>query len=169
MSLLINDIALNFEANSTDGLVKFHDWIGTSYAILLSHPKDFTPVCTTEFSALTVLSLEFINRNTKIIWVSVDSKEDHIKLTEDIEPISSAKVTFPIIEDTSLTVSKLYKMFPSDIYLPDGRTAQDSATLRTVFIIGPDKKIRLTLSYPMTVGRNFSWDFKSLGSYTANW
>ena len=162
MSLLINDIAPNFESNSTDGSIKFHEWIGTSYAILFSHPKDFTPVCTTEFSALAALSLEFKNRNTKVIGVSVDSNDDHKKWTKDIESISSAKITFPIIEDTSLTVSKLYKMFPSDAYLPNGRTAQDSATVRTVFIIGPDKKIRLTLSYPMAVGRNFSEILRAL-------
>ena len=162
MSLLINDIAPNFESNSTDGLIKFHKWIGKSYAILFSHPKDFTPVCTTEFSVLAALSLELKNRNTKVIGVSVDSIEDHIKWKEDIESISSTKVAFPIIEDTSLTVSKLYNMFPSDAYLPDGRTAQDSATVRTVFIIGPDKKIRLTLSYPMAVGRNFSEILRAL-------
>ena len=162
MSLLINDIAPNFESNSTDGLIKFHKWIGKSYAILFSHPKDFTPVCTTEFSVLAALSLEFKNRNTKVIGVSVDSIEDHIKWKEDIESISSTKVAFPIIEDTSLTVSKLYNMLPSDAYLPDGRTAQDSATVRTVFIIGPDKKIRLTLSYPMAVGRNFSEILRAL-------
>ena len=162
MSLLINDIAPNFESNSTDGLINFHEWIGSSYAILFSHPKDFTPVCTTEFSAVADLSLEFKNRNTKVIGVSVDSNEDHIKWTDDIESVSSAPVNFPIIEDISLTVSKLYKMFPSEAYLPDGRTALDSATVRTVFIIGPDKRIRLTLSYPMAVGRNFSEILRAL-------
>ena len=117
MSLLINDIAPNFEANSTDGLIKFHEWIGTSYAILFSHPKDFTPVCTTEFSAVADLSLEFKNRNTKVIGVSVDSNEDHIKWTDDIESVSSAPVNFPIIEDISLTCLLYTSPSPRDATL----------------------------------------------------
>jgi alkyl hydroperoxide reductase subunit AhpC len=156
MSLLINDIAPDFKSDSPVGVINFHIWIGDSYAVLFSHPKDFTPVCTTEFSAVAKLSQEFKNRNTKVIGVSVDGNDEHHGWIKDIESLSSIEVTFPIIDDTSLTVSKLYEMFPADSYLPDGRTAFHSATVRTVFIIGPDKKIRLTFSYPMAVGRNFT-------------
>lgn len=162
MSLLINDIAPDFNSNSTDGPIKFHEWIGSSYAILFSHPKDFTPVCTTEFAAVAALCLEFKNRNTKVIGVSIDSNDDHKKWMKDIESISSSKVTFPIIDDKSLAVSKLYRMFPAEAYLSNDRTAHDSATVRTVFLIGPDKKIRLTLSYPMAVGRNFNEILRAL-------
>lgn len=156
MSLRINDIAPNFTADSTVGTLTFHDWIGDSYAILFSHPKDFTPVCTTEFGAVARLVPEFTRRNTKVLGVSVDSAEDHRKWIRDIEQVAQTPADFPIIDDTSLTVAKLYNMLPAESVLPDGRTAADSATVRTVFIIGPDKKIRLTLSYPMSVGRNFA-------------
>lgn len=156
MSLRINDVAPNFTTDSTAGEITLHDWIGDSYAILFSHPRDFTPVCTTEFGAVACLVPEFAKRNTKVMGVSVDNVEDHNKWKRDIEAFSGSPADFPIIDDTSLQVSKLYNMLPAEAYLPDGRTPADSATVRTVFIIGPDKKIRLTLSYPMSVGRNFA-------------
>lgn len=156
MSLRINDIAPDFTADSSNGKISFHDWIGDSYAIIFSHPKDFTPVCTTEFSAVARLVPEFQKRNTKVIGVSVDSAEDHIKWKKDIEAFGGSQADFPILDDTSLEIAKLYNMLPAEAYLPDGRTPADSATVRTVFIIGPDKKIRLALTYPMSVGRNFA-------------
>ena len=162
MTLRINDIAPNFTANTTSGMVSFHEWIGDSYAILFSHPKDFTPVCTTEFSAVAKLAQEFTKRNTKVIGVSVDSVDDHQKWKKDIELFSGVPADFPIIDDMSLQVAKLYDMLPADAYLPDVRTPAHSATVRTVFIIGPDKKIRLTLSYPMSVGRNFAEILRAL-------
>ena len=164
MSLLINDVAPNFNAKSTIGNIDFHQWMDESYTILFSHPKDFTPVCTTEFAVTAKLSREFDARSTKIIGVSVDATDDHHKWIKDIELVSDAHITFPIIDDTSLNVAKLYGMLPSDAFLPDGRTAQHSATVRTVFIIGPDKKIRLMLSYPMAVGRNFDEIIRALDS-----
>ena len=167
MSLRINDIAPNFTVDSTAGKLTLHDWIGDSYAILFSHPKDFTPVCTTEFGAVAQLAPEFAKRNTKVMGVSVDSVEEHMKWKRDIEAVAGAPADFPIIDDTSLEVSKLYNMLPANAYLPDGRTAADSATVRTVFIIGPDKKIRLTLSYPMSVGRNFAEILRALDAIQA--
>lgn len=162
MSLRINDVAPDFEADSTAGNLSLHDWIGDGYAILFSHPKDFTPVCTTEFGAVAQLAAEFEKRNTKVMGVSVDSVEEHQKWKRDIESFAGAPANFPIIDDTSLKVSKLYNMLPADAYLPDGRTPAHSATVRTVFIIGPDKKIRLTMSYPMSVGRNFAEILRAL-------
>lgn len=156
MTIRINDIAPDFTTDSTAGQLTLHDWIGDGYAILFSHPKDFTPVCTTEFGAVAQLVPEFVKRNTKVMGVSVDNVEAHKKWKHDIEAFAGAPADFPIIDDTSLQVSKLYDMLPADAYLPDGRTAAHSATVRTVFIIGPDKKIRLTMSYPMSVGRNFA-------------
>lgn len=156
MTLRINDIAPNFTADSTAGKITFHDWIGNSYAILFSHPKDFTPVCTTELGAVARLAPDFQKRNTKVLGVSVDSVDDHKKWVRDIEAVAGATADFPILDDTSLQVSKLYDMFPAEAYLGDNRVAADSATVRTVFIIGPDKKIRLMLTYPMAVGRNFA-------------
>ena len=167
MSVRINDVAPDFTADSTAGELKLHDWIGDSYAIIFSHPKDFTPVCTTEFGAVAQLSGEFKKRNTKVIGVSVDSVEDHKKWKKDIETFSGSPADFPIIDDTSLTVSKLYDMLPADAYLPDGRTPAHSATVRTVFIVGPDKKIRLTMSYPMAVGRNFAEILRALEAIQA--
>ncbi len=162
MSLRINDLAPNFTTDSTEGPLTLHDWIGTSYAILFSHPKDFTPVCTTEFGAVAQLAGEFEKRKTKVMGVSVDSVEEHHKWKRDIEAFAGAPANFPIIDDRSLQVSKLYDMLPADAYLPDGRTPQHSATVRTVFIIGPDKKVRLTMSYPMSVGRNFAEILRAL-------
>lgn len=162
MGLRINDIAPNFTAESTEGPITLHDWMGESYAILFSHPKDFTPVCTTEFGAVAQLVPEFAKRNTKVMGVSVDSVDDHKKWKRDIEAFAGASADFPIIDDMSLKVAKLYDMLPADAYLPDARTPAHSATVRTVFIIGPDKKVRLTMSYPMSVGRNFAEILRAL-------
>lgn len=162
MSLRINDIAPNFTADSTEGTLTLHEWIGDGYAILFSHPKDFTPVCTTEFGAVARLAGEFAKRNTKVMGVSIDSVAEHHKWKADIESVGGAPANFPIIDDASLTVAKLYDMLPAEAFLPDGRTANDSATVRTTFIIGPDKKIRLMLIYPMTVGRNFDEILRAL-------
>ena len=162
MSLRINDVAPNFTADSTAGQITLHDWIGDGYAIVFSHPKDFTPVCTTEFGAVAQLAGEFEKRGTKVLGVSVDNVADHQKWKRDIEAFAGVPANFPIIDDTSLKVAKLYDMLPADAYLPDGRTPAHSATVRTVFIIGPDKKIRLTISYPMSVGRNFAEILRAL-------
>lgn len=167
MSLRINDIAPDFTTDSTAGELKFHDWVGDSYAILFSHPKDFTPVCTTEFGAVAQLAPEFKKRNTKVMGVSVDSVEEHKKWIKDIEAVAGVPADFPIIDDRSLQVSKLYDMLPADAYLPDGRTPADSATVRTVFIVGPDKKVRLMMSYPMSVGRNFAEILRALDAVQA--
>lgn len=167
MSIRINDIAPDFTVDSTAGKLALHDWIGDSYAILFSHPKDFTPVCTTEFGAVAQLAPEFAKRKTKVMGVSVDNVEEHKKWKRDIEAFAGAPADFPIIDDTSLKVSKLYGMLPADAYLPDGRTPADSATVRTVFIIGPDKKVRLTMSYPMSVGRNFAEILRALDAIQA--
>lgn len=156
MSLRINETVPNFTANTDQGSINFHDWIGESWAILFSHPKDFTPVCTTEFGAVSQLMSEWEKRNTKVIGVSVDSAEDHKKWKEDIETFAKAKASFPIIADVGLEVSKQFDMLPAEAYLPDGRTPADSATVRSVFIIGPDKQLKLSMTYPMTVGRNFA-------------
>ena len=168
MAVRINDTAPDFTAESTAGTIKFHDWLGGSYAIIFSHPRDFTPVCTTEFGAVAQLAPEWKKRNTKVIGVSVDSVADHEKWKRDIEAFSGAPADFPIIDDTSLTVSKAYDMLPADYYLPtEGRTPANSATVRTVYIIGPDKKIRLTMSYPMSVGRNFAEILRALDAVQA--
>src|SRR5699024_3130615 len=167
MSLRINDVAPNFTADSNLGEISFHDWIGDNYAILFSHPKDFTPVCTTEFGAVARLAPEFEQRNTKVIGVSVDSAEDHKKWVRDIEAFAEVPANFPILDDTSLEIAKLYNMLPAEAYLPDGRTPADSATVRSVFIIGPDKKIRLTMTYPMSVGRNFAEILRALDAVQA--
>ena len=162
MSLRINDVAPNFTTDSTAGQITLHEWIGDGYAILFSHPKDFTPVCTTEFGAVAQLAGEFEKRGTKVMGVSVDSVEEHKKWKRDIEAFAGKPANFPIIDDTSLQVAKLYDMLPADAYLPDGRTPAHSATVRTVFIIGPDKKVRLMISYPMSVGRNFAEILRAL-------
>jgi len=167
MALRINDVAPNFTADSSSGEINFHDWIGDSYAILFSHPKDFTPVCTTEFGAVARLAPEFEKRNTKVIGVSVDSAEEHKKWVRDIEAFAEVPANFPILDDTSLEIAKLYNMLPAEAYLPDGRTPADSATVRTVFIIGPDKKIRLSMTYPMSVGRNFAEIVRALDAVRA--
>lgn len=162
MSLRINDTVPNFEAESDQGTINFHDWLGDDWAILFSHPKDFTPVCTTEFGAVSQLADEWSSRNTKVIGVSVDSVNDHKKWKGDIESFANATAGFPIIADEELVVSKLFDMLPAEAYLPDGRTPADSATVRSVFIIGPDKKLKLSMTYPMTVGRNFAEVLRAL-------
>ena len=168
MSVRINDIAPDFTADSTAGPIKFHEWIGDSYAIIFSHPRDFTPVCTTEFGAVAQLAPEWKKRNTKVIGVSVDSVEEHHKWKADIAAFAGAPADFPIIDDTSLTVSKAFDMLPADYYLPGAdRTAANTATVRTVYIIGPDKKVRLTMSYPMSVGRNFAEILRALDAVQA--
>jgi thioredoxin-dependent peroxiredoxin len=167
MGLRINDIAPNFTAQSTQGEIKFHDWVGDGYAILFSHPKDFTPVCTTEFGAVARLAPDFAKRKTKVMGVSVDSVDDHVKWKRDIEAFAGSPADFPIIDDTSLAVAKAYDMLPAEAYLPDGRTPKDTATVRTVFIIGPDKKVRLTMTYPMSVGRNFAEILRALDAVQA--
>lgn len=167
MSLRINDIAPDFTVDSTAGSLSLHEWMGNSYAILFSHPKDFTPVCTTEFGAVAQLVPEFERRNTKVMGVSVDSTESHLKWKHDIEAVAGVPANFPIIDDSSLKVSKLYGMLPADAYLPDGRTPAHSATVRTVFIIDPHKKVRLMLIYPMSVGRNFAEIVRALDAIQA--
>jgi alkyl hydroperoxide reductase subunit AhpC len=162
MSLRINDTVPNFTADTDQGKIVFHDWIGDSWAILFSHPKDFTPVCTTEFGAVAQLSDEWAKRGTKVIGVSVDGVEDHKKWKGDIEKVGGTKAGFPIIADEELEVSKAFDMLPAEAYLPDGRTPADSATVRSVFIIGPDKKLKLSMTYPMTVGRNFAEVLRAL-------
>jgi thioredoxin-dependent peroxiredoxin len=163
MAIRINDIAPDFTAESTAGTIKFHDWLGDSYGIIFSHPRDFTPVCTTEFAAVAQLAAEWAKRKTKVIGVSVDSVADHGKWKRDIEAFGGAPADFPIIDDTSLTVAKAYDMLPADYYLPtEGRTPANSATVRTVYIVGPDKKIRLSMTYPMSIGRNFAEILRAL-------
>lgn len=167
MALRINDIAPNFTADSTDGPITLHDWIGDSYAILFSHPKDFTPVCTTEFGAAARLKGEFDKRNCKLAGISVDPVEEHLRWMADVERYAGVPMGFPIIADDKLEIAKLYDMLPADAWLPDGRTAQHTATVRTTFIIGPDKKIRLMLIYPMSVGRNFDEILRALDAIQA--
>lgn len=162
MSIRINDLIPNFTADTDHGTIQFHDWIGSSWAILFSHPKDFTPVCTTEFGAVAQLAGEWTKRNTKVIGVSVDGIEAHKKWKTDIETVAKTEASFPIIADETLVVSKLFDMLPAEAYLPDGRTAADTATVRSVFIIGPDKKLKLSMTYPMSVGRNFAEVLRAL-------
>ncbi|MEQ1885745.1 MAG: peroxiredoxin [Bryobacteraceae bacterium] len=165
MSLRINDEAPNFTAETTQGTINFHEWIGEGWAILFSHPKDFTPVCTTELGYMAKLQPEFAKRNTKIIGLSVDPVTNHGKWAADIEETQGAKVTYPMIGDTELSVAKLYDMLPSDAgTTSEGRTAANNATVRTVFVIGPDKKIKLMLIYPMSTGRNFDEVLRVLDS-----
>ncbi len=167
MSIRINDIVPNFTANTDHGEISFHDFIGDSWAILFSHPKDYTPVCTTEFGAVARLSDEWAKRNTKVIGLSVDSAEEHKGWKADIESFAGTKAPFPIIADENLAVSKAFDMLPADAYLPDGRTAQDSASVRSVFIISPDKKLQLSMTYPMSVGRNFAEVLRALDALQA--
>jgi alkyl hydroperoxide reductase subunit AhpC len=163
MALRINDTVPDFAADTDKGRIEsFHDWIGESWAILFSHPKDFTPVCTTEFSAVAQLADEWAKRNTKVIGISVDGVEDHKKWKGDIESYAGTGAGFPIIADEGLAVSKMFDMLPAEAYLPDGRTPADSATVRSVFIIGPDKQLKLSMTYPMTVGRNFAEVLRAL-------
>ncbi|GAA6188781.1 peroxiredoxin [Litorivita sp. NS0012-18] len=162
MALRINDTVPNFTAQTDQGDIKFHDWIGDSWAILFSHPKDFTPVCTTEFGAVAQLAAEWEKRGTKVIGLSVDGADEHKQWKGDIESFAGAKAGFPIIADSDLAVSKAFDMLPADAYLPDGRTPAHSATVRSVFIISPDKKLQLSMTYPMSVGRNFAEVLRAL-------
>ncbi|OGT76004.1 MAG: peroxidase [Gammaproteobacteria bacterium RIFCSPLOWO2_12_47_11] len=165
MGLRIGDEAPDFTAETTEGTVNFHEWIGDSWAILFSHPKDFTPVCTTELGYMAKLKPEFDKRNTKVIGLSIDSVDDHKKWVGDIEETQGAAINYPMIGDTDLKVAKLYEMIhPNASGNAKGRTAADNATIRSVFIIGPDKKIKLVLTYPMTTGRNFDEVLRVLDS-----
>ena len=165
MSLRINDIAPDFEADTTQGRIRFHDWIGDGWAILFSHPKDFTPVCTTELGYVARLSGEFASRNTKVIGLSVDPVSSHVKWEQDIAETQGHAVNYPMIGDPSLEVAKLYDMLPADAgTTSEGRTAASNATVRAVFVIGPDKRIKLILVYPMSTGRNFDEILRALDS-----
>jgi len=156
MSLRIGDSAPDFEAETTQGRIKFHDWIGDSWAVLFSHPKDFTPVCTTELGYMAKLKPEFDKRNTKIIGLSVDPVDNHKRWASDIKETQGYEPNYPMIGDTELEISKKYGMLPADLVGGcDGRTAADNQTVRNVFVIGPDKKIKLIIAYPMSTGRNF--------------
>ncbi len=156
MSIRLNDTAPDFVAETTKGPIKFHDWIGDGWAILFSHPKDFTPVCTTELGSMAKLEPEFKKRNCKVIGLSVDPVESHVKWEKDIEETQGAKINYPMIGDPTLSIAKLYDMLPSEeAGSSDGRTAVTNQTVRSVFVIAPDKKIKLQLTYPMTTGRNF--------------
>ena len=171
MSLRIGDVAPDFDATTTVGEISFHAWLGNSWCLLFSHPKDFTPVCTTELGAVASLKSEFDDRNCKVIGVSVDGVSDHRAWSKDIEASQGHAVNYPLIGDPSLEVVKLYDMLPADAgETSEGRTAGDNATARSVFLIGPDKKIKATLTYPMSTGRNFPEILRLLDSLqlTAN-
>ena len=156
MPLRIGDEAPDFTAETTQGKISFHEWVGNGWAILFSHPKDFTPVCTTELGYMARLQPEFEKRNTKIIGLSVDSVDDHKRWAKDIEETQGSKVNYPLIGDPTLAIAKLYDMIhPNASGEAKARTAMDNATVRSVFLIGPDKKIKLILTYPMSTGRNF--------------
>ena len=156
MTLKIGDIAPDFQADTTEGPVSFHDWLGDSWGLLFSHPKDFTPVCTTELGRLANMKPEFDKRNVKLMGLSIDPVENHAKWSEDIADVSGLAPNYPMIGDTELKVAKLYNMLPADAGdTSEGRTAANNATVRTVYVIGPDKTIKLMLIYPMTTGRNF--------------
>lgn len=167
MGLRINDTIPNLHVSTDQGAFDLHDWIGDSWAILFSHPKDFTPVCTTEFGAVAQLADEWAKRGTKVIGLSVDGVEEHKGWKADIESFAGATAGFPIIADEDLTVSKAFDMLPAEAYLPDGRTAADSASVRSVFIISPDKKLQLSMTYPMSVGRNFAEVLRALDGLQA--
>ena len=165
MSLRIGDEAPDFTAQTTQGEVKFHQWIGDGYAVLFSHPKDFTPVCTTELGYMAGLQKEFDTRNTKVIGLSIDSVEDHKRWSKDIEETQGHAVNYPMIGDVDLKIAKAYDMIhPNATGEAKGRTAQDNATIRSVFVIGPDKKIKATFTYPMSTGRNFDEVLRVLDS-----
>lgn len=164
MSLRINDIAPDFEADTTHGRIAFHAWIGEQWAVLFSHPKDFTPVCTTELGYMAKIEPEFSRRNAKLIGLSTDTVAHHGEWARDIEETQGATVNYPMIGDADLAVSKLYNMLPADEVGADGRTAANNATVRSVFIVGPDKKIKLMLTYPMSTGRNFDEILRVLDS-----
>ena len=165
MSLRINDLAPDFNVETTIGSINFHEWIGNSWVLLFSHPKDFTPVCTTELGALSNLTSEFNKRDCKIIGLSVDSIKEHLEWIKDIEELSNKKLDFPLIADDNLSVAKLYNMLPAGIEgKSDNRNAQDNLTVRSVFLIGPDKRIKMSLTYPMSTGRQFNEILRVLDS-----
>jgi alkyl hydroperoxide reductase subunit AhpC len=165
MAVRINSDAPNFTAETTQGKINFHEWIGDGWAILFSHPKDFTPVCTTELGYMAKLGPEFQKRNTKIIGLSVDPVTDHERWSKDIEETQGAKVNYPLIGDPELSIAKAYDMLPENAgSTSQGRTAADNATVRSVFIIGPDKKVKAMLTYPMSTGRNFDEVLRLLDS-----
>ena len=171
MTLRINDEAPNFQAETTEGPIDFHEWIGDGWAILFSHPKDFTPVCTTELGAVAGLKPEFDRRNCKVIGISVDGVENHQKWSQDIESSQGHALNYPLIGDPQLNVVKAYDLLPATAgETSEGRTPMDNATARSVFVIGPDKKIKATLTYPMSTGRNFAELLRLLDScqLTAN-
>jgi len=165
MSLRINDTAPDFTAETTQGTINFHQWIGDHWAILFSHPKDFTPVCTTELGYMAKIEPEFAKRSAKLIGLSVDPVEDHVRWSADIEETQGHMPTYPMIGDSDLAVAKLYNMLPAnEPGSSEGRTAATNSTVRSVFMIGPDKKIKLLLTYPMTTGRNFDEILRVLDS-----
>ena len=164
MQLRIGDEAPDFTAQTTEGPIHFHDWIGDKWAILFSHPKDFTPVCTTELGYMAKLKPEFDKRNTKVIGLSIDPVEDHKRWAKDIEETQGTAINYPMIGDPDLEVAKLYDMIHPNASGAQPRTPADNATIRSVFIIGPDKKIKLSLTYPMTTGRNFDEVLRVLDS-----
>jgi alkyl hydroperoxide reductase subunit AhpC len=165
MAIRLNDTAPDFTAETTQGTIHFHDWIGDGWAVLFSHPKDFTPVCTTELGSMAGLADEFAKRNTKIIGLSVDPVASHSKWAADIEETQGHAVTYPMIGDPELKIAKLYEMLPGDAGdTSEGRTSATNATVRTVFVVGPDKKIKLMLVYPMNTGRNFNEVLRVLDS-----
>jgi len=156
MTLRIGDTAPDFEADTTEGHIRFHDWIGNSWAVLFSHPKDFTPVCTTELGAMAKLKPEFDKRNVKILGLSVDAVDSHSKWANDIKETQGTAPNYPLVGDPELKIAKLYEMLPAEAgSSSQGRTAADNQTVRNVIVIGPDKKVKLVLVYPMTTGRNF--------------
>ena len=169
MGLRINDEIPNLTVTTDLGEVTLHDWIGDSWAILFSHPKDFTPVCTTEFGAVAQLADEWAKRGVKVMGISVDGVDEHKSWKADIEATAGAKATFPIIADEDLAVSKALDMLPAEAYLPDGRTAADSASVRSVFIIAPNKKVQLIMTYPMSVGRNFAEVLRAVDALQATY
>src|SRR4051794_36015388 len=169
MALQINDTVPDFEADTTEGKINFHEWIGDKWAVLFSHPKDFTPVCTTELGAVAKLKPEFDKRNVKVIGLSVDPVDDHKRWAKDIGDATGAAPNYPLIGDSDLNVSKLYGMIhPNASGSASGRTAVDNATVRSVFIIGPDKKVKLILTYPMAVGRNFMEVLRAIDALQLN-
>ena len=169
MALRINDTIPNLTVETDQGTLNLHDWIGDSWAILFSHPKDFTPVCTTEFGAVAQLTDEWAKRGTKVMGISVDGVEEHKKWKGDIEKFAGAEASFPIIADSDLSVAKAFDMLPAEAYLPDGRTPAHTATVRSVFIVSPDKKLQLSMTYPMSVGRNFAEVLRALDGLQATY
>ena len=169
MSLRINDIAPDFTAQTTKGTIRFHDWIGNGWAVLFSHPKDFTPVCTTELGYMAKIEPDFTKRGAKLIGLSIDPVDNHNRWAADIEETQGFLPKYPMIGDTDLAVAKLYNMLPADEPgTAEGRTAATNATVRTVFIIGPDKRIKMTMTYPMSAGRNFDEVLRLLDALQTN-